>query len=693
MEPLKFCEKCKKPVLKPFQKDNKFYHEKCIQGNSRSKSIEKDNEQNIAKFTQERKMTTNLKLKYKDQYFQKTLMTEVVRPYLQFKYKIKQNTYLELIPQFSIYFSDIEENEVKEFIKNGGLKKLKDELQQLIGNDFTIVINNIIIGSLLTKICVFSKKIKTLGKKAVTKLKNLISKKNKETEVIKKAIECIQSHSFECIKKLKPNSVKFVNQNTLTKAEENEKKIKEYLEEKINENYDAKSNWSLETSSKTMNLEEDNISEDQFEVYFEEIKAIAINHEKELEIEMENIKKNENFNNQLKNILENNYKESIFEYRITGLVVMNNDSFKKRYEEEKSKCPNCETKILFHSTHINYSSKILTTNFIVGKDNWYGMGVYFADQFDYAKYYYRKNLYDNSEANENLFTIPKLNDSFSIVVSEVYYDKSQRKQIYNHKLHKKIDYFPTEEQLNTKFKEYTVPKNSIHFIEVDATNCLVINENEEIETEEGYKKFNKKHFIGREYCITCKDQIYPLYGLNFQRVEYCIIWRDTNVNSPFWKENIRVNTEILQELTGFNLYIEGDTQSALKLVWKKRFNKIILITNVGKNLEGKVFVDKVRKILQFNVMVLFFTSDLNHLNWIKDYPNSLFCLDDNTLQKYVYDFNENGFENIRNNVKEFFGVELQKPQNAFDYPLFEQFKEDIHFFEEIDCSEYNNNKE
>ena len=691
MEPLKFCEKCKKPVLKPVQKDNKFYHEKCIQGETKSKSIEKDKEQNMAKFTHERKMTLNLKQKYQNQYLQKTLMTEVVRPYLQFKYKIKKNTYLELIPQFSIYFSDIEEDEAKEFIKNGGLKKLKDELQELIGDDFTVVINDIIFGSLLTKICVFSKKIKSLGVKAVSKLKNLILRKNKETEVIKKAIDCIESHSFECIKKLKPNSVKFVNQNTLTKVEDNEQKIKEYLEEKINENYDAKSNWSLSSKSTSINLDED-IEEDKFEDYFDEIKTIAIKHEKELEFEMENIKKNENFNIQLNNILENYYKESIFEYRITGLVVMNNDSFKKKYQEEKSKCPNCETKILFHSTHINYSSKILTTNFIVGKDNWYGMGVYFADQFDYAKYYYRKNLNDNSEINPNLFTMPKLNESFSIVVSEVYYDKNQRKQIYNLNLHKTIDYFPTEEQLKTKFKKFIVPKNSIHYIEVDATNCIAINENQEIETENGFEKFDKKHFIGREYCVTCKDQIYPLYGLNFQRVEYCIIWRDTNVNSPFWKDNIRVNTQILQELTGYNLYIEGDTPSALKLVWRKRFNKIILITNIGKNLEGKKFVDKVREILQFNVMVLFFASDPNHLNWIKDYPNSLFCVDDETLQKYVYDYNENGIEKIRNNVKEFFGVELPKPQNAFEYPLFEKYRKGTHKFEEIDCSEYKENE-
>ena len=91
-------------------------------------------------------------------------------------------------------------------------------------------------------------------------------------------------------------------------------------------------------------------------------------------------------------------------------------------------------------------------------------------------------------------------------------------------------------------------------------------------------------------------------------------------------------------------------------------------------------------------MVLFFASDPNHLNWIKDYPNSLFCVDDETLQQYVYDFSEKGFKNIRNDVKEFFGVELPKPQNAFEYPLFEKYREGTHKFEEIDCSEYKENE-
>ena len=125
------------------------------------------------------------------------------------------------------------------------------------------------------------------------------------------------------------------------------------------------------------------------------------------------------------------------------------------------------------------------------------------------------------------------------------------------------------------------------------------------------------------------------------------------------------------------------------MIWRKRFNKIILITNVGKNLEGKKFVNKVRKILEFNVMVLFFTDNLNHLNWIKDYPNSLFCTDDYTLKNYIFNFNEEGINTIREQVKEFYGVELSKFDKPFDYPLFEEYKDSYYLYSQIDYSEYN----
>ena len=378
------------------------------------------------------------------------------------------------------------------------------------------------------------------------------------------------------------------------------------------------------------------------------------------------------------------FKESIFEFKIIGLVIINKDEHRKVYEKEKSECPNCQTKILFHATEIQFSSNILTSNFKIGKDNWYGSGIYFADQFDYVKYYYKRE--------ENFAVIPKLNDSFNIIVSEVYYDKTKLKQIYNDHLHLVLNNTPTDEELKTKYKKYLVEKNGIHFVEVDGRSAIVINENNEV-YDEGIKKFvkiPKDRFIGREYCITYKEQIYPLYGLTFQRVEYCIVWRDSNFENSFlWKEPLRKNKELFKEMTGYNLYTESNIKEALKLIWRKRFNKIILITNVGENLEGKKFVDKVRKILEFNIMVLFFTDNFNHLNWIKDYPNSLFCTDDYTLKNYIFNFNEKGINTIKEQVKEFYGVELSNFDKAFDYPLFEKYKDSYYFYSDIDCSEYN----
>ena len=138
-------------------------------------------------------------------------------------------------------------------------------------------------------------------------------------------------------------------------------------------------------------------------------------------------------------------------------------------------------------------------------------------------------------------------------------------------------------------------------------------------------------------------------------------------------------------MTGYNLYTESDTRSALKLVWRKRYNKIILITNVGENLEGRKYIDKVRKILGFNAMVLFFTNDFEHLKWIKDYPNNLFCVDDFIIKLYVFNFNENGFREIRVLIKDCYKFELPEPIEPFKYPLFEEYKQngDIYLVGEV----------
>ena len=63
----------------------------------------------------------------------------------------------------------------------------------------------------------------------------------------------------------------------------------------------------------------------------------------------------------------------------------------------------------------------MTTQFKVGRDNWFGLGVYFSDQFDYIQYYY----------SHLIGFLPKLNQSFSVIAAEIYYDWNKFKQIYN----------------------------------------------------------------------------------------------------------------------------------------------------------------------------------------------------------------------------------------------------------------------
>ena len=340
-----------------------------------------------------------------------------------------------------------------------------------------------------------------------------------------------------------------------------------------------------------------------------------------------------------------------------------------------------ETKILFHGTRINFSSKILTSNFLLSKDNYFGLGVYFADQLDYAKYYYN--------FQETYSFITKLNESFSIVVSEVYYDKTKFKHIKDYSKSIFFNELPNENTIE-QYKSKTIEKNGIHFAEVDTLSCSVINENNKILHQDGtIQDLSKTRLIAREYCITDRDQILPLYGINLQRVDYCIIWRDSNFESQIWKEPLKKNKEIIKNMTGYNLYTETNSKDALRLVYRKRFNKIIIITNVGKNLEGKKYVDKVRKILDFNVAALFFTDRIEHLDWIKDYPNALFCMDDYTIKKYIFNYKEEGYNEIRNNIKEIFGVELPEPQNAFDYPLFEKYKDKFELLGELEFGEYN----
>jgi len=168
------------------------------------------------------------------------------------------------------------------------------------------------------------------------------------------------------------------------------------------------------------------ITEEDEELLFNEMEKILQENEKSLLEEIEIIDKTSEINEEFKKELDIALKNGIFEFYTTGIIIVNKDEQFDIYQSKKSKCSNCQTKILFHGTKIESSSKILQTNFKIGTDCWFGLGIYFTDQIDYARYYWN--------GWNCLYEIPNIGESFSLVVSEVYYDKSKFKQIYDRSL-------------------------------------------------------------------------------------------------------------------------------------------------------------------------------------------------------------------------------------------------------------------
>ena len=118
-------------------------------------------------------------------------------------------------------------------------------------------------------------------------------------------------------------------------------------------------------------------------------------------------------------------KDSIFEFSIISLVLMEREDLEK-FEQEREKCPNLIDKILFHGTSIEPISCILTGLFNKSVDRCYqhGKGVYFTDFLDYCWFYGGEV---SKRANKN--KIPRVRENFTLIACSTYYDKKGFKKV------------------------------------------------------------------------------------------------------------------------------------------------------------------------------------------------------------------------------------------------------------------------
>ena len=356
-------------------------------------------------------------------------------------------------------------------------------------------------------------------------------------------------------------------------------------------------------------------------------------------------------------------KNTKFDYSLIGLGILEKKE-EEQYKIRRDSCPNMEKRILYHGSKIDPISNILTTEFKYSTRPFYGMGIYFSDIIDYVSFY--RGGKDSDGGRINFGDIVPVNDTFSFIACEVFYDKKKFKQIKDDSLYvPDIDHFPTYEELKEKYSDKMVEPNGIHFIRVN-------NEGDSLSESCFLKERKKGEFLGNEYAITEKYQILPIYSLTIKRNEYFILWRDPNFKGKNEYSDYLLERKLYCiEKAKMNIYFESSTEEALKFLQRRKYNKVILITSVGLDLSGKKFIEIARKIFGFDLMVLFFSANQDHLKWIKSFPNCLYTDAAEIYEEYISNFNEQGLKNLKKVVEKEYNICLKEFSDDFlSYPNF-----------------------
>ena len=537
------------------------------------------------------------------------------------KKNIIRNENLKFIPQIEIKFNNVN-NITKKLIQN-----LKEEIKNILKEDnFSII--EIKKGSLTVIIAlqfIIFNEIKRVKESNLNLNINRFAHQFstlKIEEEVKKISKVIKNHNFISLGTTKPD---FVYEDIILLSEENKKEIKQRI------NYLSRNNSKIEGDDDYINVKDkrldlsydniiaeneendDNDNEDNndFNLY-EMSKNIKI---EDLDKFFKEISKNANEqeNNQFKLIeqlnefnivfdveIEKALKNSIFEFKIIHIFLL--DKEKEVYIREKNNCPNKEVKILYHGTIAEHAVDIVSEKFRKSERGAIGSGIYLTDLLDYACNYARKEKFFGN--------IPKVGESFTFVASEIYYDNTQIENININNLNNNLNTLP-------------VQKNGVR--------CCYgfFNRNKCLDAIEATIKIRP---IGKEYLITEESQILPLYAVTVKRLEYLVIWRDYNFSSD---NPNHYSLQVFQEIQNFHreikkiisrefdskIYYTTTTEEALELIERKKYNKIIIVTNANNN--AKDFINNARKIIGADTIALVSAYNIPlHISWIKTMKNT-----------------------------------------------------------------------
>ena len=185
-----------------------------------------------------------------------------------------------------------------------------------------------------------------------------------------------------------------------------------------------------------------------------------------------------------------------------------------------------------------------------------------------------------------------------------------------------------------------------------------------IELEEIYTNINLLEFGEKEKYI---------YSLNAKKNKYNVLWKDSNFGlNTKYDEYLNERAKFAIKECNMNIFCIRTLEDALKFVIKRRKknDNFIFISSIGKEESGRRFIEIVRKIYNFDVIVLFFSNNKDHFEWIKDFPNCLYTDRKSHYENYLTNYNIEGLKMLRKEIKEEYKLDLKEiTPDALNVPL------------------------
>ena len=135
-------------------------------------------------------------------------------------------------------------------------------------------------------------------------------------------------------------------------------------------------------------------------------------------------------------------------------------------------------------------------------------------------------------------------------------------------------------------------------------------------------------------------------------------------------EYLRNRRRFIFKQAKMNGFFDSSMERLLEIIKRKKYNKIILLSNCGKDLSGIKFVEIARKILGFDVIVLFYSGNKEHLQWIQNFPNALYTNSPCFYEKYISNYNEEGLLKLKQEIESQYKINLNFTNNFLEFPKF-----------------------